>query len=90
MSKHTFFDIVNLLKPHLQKQNTQHKMAIAMEVCVVFIIYKYVQGVDLLVCHKLFIFINPQYLWWFVKSMLILALCFETSFTNQVMKKSKM
>ncbi len=47
-----------------------------MEACGVFIIHKFVQGMDFLVRHKLFIFINPQYLWWFGKSMLILNIVF--------------
>ncbi len=54
MTKGTLFDIANQLRLLIQKHDKKYKFDIPMELCVAYAIYKFSQGVNLLVCSELF------------------------------------
>ena len=54
MSKSAVFSLTNLLRPHIEKQNTTYRMAIPPIVRVACTLFKLCQGASLLLCSEFF------------------------------------
>lgn len=54
MSKDTFLDKCNQVKPLISKQDTKYRKAILIEIQISCVIYKLTQGANILTCSELF------------------------------------
>ncbi len=54
MSKYTFMDICNQMRPLISKHDTRYKKASPIEICISCAMYKLAQGANTLTCSELF------------------------------------
>jgi hypothetical protein len=54
MSKRAVFMLAEILKPHVQKQDTRYRLAIPVIIMVACTLFKLAQGASLLICSKIF------------------------------------
>jgi hypothetical protein len=54
MSKYTFMDICNQMRPLISKHDTRYRKASPIEICISCVMYKIAQGKNTLTCSELF------------------------------------
>ena len=54
MTKDALFNLAELLRPHVEKQNTKYRLAIVVLIRVACMLFKLTHGANLTICSKMF------------------------------------